>query len=37
VSDHDYEWDSQEGIAVRESVGYGPWDEDEDEDVVVTE
>jgi hypothetical protein len=37
ISDHDYEWDSQEGIAVRESVGYGPCDEDEDEDVVVTE
>jgi hypothetical protein len=37
IMDHDYEWDSQEGIAVRESVGYGPWDEDEDEDVVVTE
>jgi hypothetical protein len=39
TSDHDYEWDSPEGIAVRERVGYGPWDEDEDEDedVVVTE
>jgi len=38
ISDHDYEWDSPEGIDVRESVGYGPCeDEDEDEDVVVTE
>jgi len=35
ISDHDYEWDSPEGIDVRESVGYGPCDEDEDEDVVV--
>jgi len=35
VSDHDYEWDSPEGIAVRESVGYGPWDEDEDEDETA--
>jgi hypothetical protein len=31
ISDYDYEWNSQEGIAVRESVGYAP-DEDEDLD-----
>jgi len=39
ISDHDYEWDSVEGKDVRESVGYGPCDEDEDEDetAVVTE
>jgi len=37
IGDHDYEWNSPEGIEVRESVGYGPCDEDEDEDVVVTE
>jgi len=37
ISDHDYEWDSVEGKDVRESVGYGPCDEDEDETAVVTE
>jgi hypothetical protein len=31
IGDHDYEWDSPEGIDVRESVGYGPC---EDEDVL---
>ena len=39
IGDHDYEWDSVEGKDVRESVGYGPCGEDEDEDetAVVTE
>jgi len=36
IGDHDYEWDSVEGIDVRESVGYGPCDEDEDEDETAT-
>ena len=36
IGDHDYEWDSPEGIDVRESVGYGPCDEDEDEDETAT-
>lgn len=36
ICDHDYEWNSQEGIAVRERVGYAP-DEDEDLDESETE
>ena len=36
ICDHDYEWNSPEGIAVRESVGYAP-DEDEDEDLDESE
>ena len=36
ISDHDYEWDSPEGIDVRESVGYGPCDEDAGEDETAT-
>ena len=34
INDNDYEWNSQEGIDVRERVGYAP-DEDEDEQVAV--
>ena len=36
ICDHDYEWNSPEGIAVRERVGYAP-DEDEDEDLDESE
>lgn len=35
LSEEDYDWDSDEGIFIREAVGYGPSeyiDEDEDED-----
>lgn len=35
ISDNDYAWNSSEGIAVRESVGYAP-DEDEDLDESET-
>ena len=35
ICDHDYEWNSQDGIAVRERVGYAP-DEDEDLDESET-
>ena len=31
TKDEDYEWDSVDGIEVREAVGYGPFPEDEDE------
>ena len=35
ICEHDYEWNSPEGIDVRESVGYPP-DEDEGEDEPAT-
>ena len=35
ICDHDYEWNSQDGIAVRERVGYAT-DEDEDLDESET-
>ena len=36
IYDHDYEWNSPDGIAVRESVGYAPDEDDElDEQVAV--
>ena len=36
INDNDYEWNSPEGIAVRERVGYAP-DEDEDGDEDLDE
>ena len=34
INEFEYDWNSPEGIELRESMGCGPSDEDEDEELV---